>query len=365
MDLGDSPCRSAPKCPCPNTKGSKVAPTLYEAKKRTIPGDSGRLRSQASPASPIVVEVEPTTACNLACAFCPRGSLRRPEGWLSEGDFLSILENLGDPPDKGMLLFSGFGEPLQHESLAVFVRHAKQAGWFCGITTNGTRLSEPSAEGLVFAGLDVLQVSLHAVTDATYRRVVKRGSFDEVVNRVQSILPVCENTILLALNFTVTPWNREEIRDFASYWRERGISHINFSPCHNRGGHFRGLPRASSLPASLGRVQGAGHTEMRCTLPGTAGSWPAATISPGRRAGETFGVRRSEEIREKEKGRSPCTRFVFLRFPILLVSHLRKASTHASLPLPGEIAASLLRSLAISPSVERRESSIKGYAFFS
>ena len=100
------------------------------------------------------------------------------------------------------------------------------------------------------AGLDVLQVSLHATTDATYRRIVERGSFDEVVNRVQSILPICENTTLLALNFTVTPWNREEIRDFASYWNERGISHINFSPCHNRGGHFHGLSRAPSLPAS-------------------------------------------------------------------------------------------------------------------
>ena len=124
----------------------------------------------------MVVEVEPTTACDLACAFCPRGSLRRPEGRLSEEDFQSILENLGNPSDKGMLLFSGFGEPMQHEKIAFFVRDAKRAGWFCGITTNGTRLSESSAEGLVSAGLDVLQVSLHAVTEATYRRVVKRGS---------------------------------------------------------------------------------------------------------------------------------------------------------------------------------------------
>jgi MoaA/NifB/PqqE/SkfB family radical SAM enzyme len=198
----------------------------------------------------VVVEVEPTTACDLACAFCPRGSLTRPEGRLSEEDFQSILKNLGNPSDRGMLLFSGFGEPMQHERLPVFVRDAKQAGWFCGITTNGTRLSEPSARSLVSAGLDVLQVSLHAVTEATYRRVVKRGSYDEVVSRVESILPVCANRILLALNFTVTPWNREETRDFASYWRERGVSHINFSRCHNRGGHFRGLPPASNLPAS-------------------------------------------------------------------------------------------------------------------
>ena len=297
------PC--ARPCPCPKKEGSKVAPTLYEQRRERYREIQDAFVHRRAPASPIVVEMEPTTACNLACAFCPRGSLRRPEGWLSEGDFLSILSNLGDPPDKGMLLFSGFGEPLQHENLAVFVRHAKQAGWFCGITTNGTRLSEPSAEGLVFAGLDVLQVSLHAVTDAIYRRVVKGGSFDDVVNRVQSILPVCENTILLALNFTVTPWNREEIRDFASYWRERGISHINFSLCHNRGGHFHGLSRASSLPGS-GRAP-AGCWTYRNALYVT---WDGRLLAccndlTGETCRGDLRCTPLREIREKEKGQEP------------------------------------------------------------
>ena len=139
---------------------------------------------------------------------------------------------------------------MQHEDLAVFVRHAKRAGWFCGVTTNGTRLAETSAEGLLSAGLDVLQVSLHAATETTYGRLVKRGRHEDVVSRVESILPMCRNEILVALNFTVTPWNREELRDFASYWRDRGISHINFAPYHNRGGHFNGFPRASNSSGS-------------------------------------------------------------------------------------------------------------------
>ena len=227
-----------------------MAPTSFEERKTRYRKIQDAFVHRRSSTSPVIVEIEPTTACNLACTFCPRASLTRPEGRLSEEDFLSILENLGNPPDEGMLLFSGFGEPMQHERIAVFVRQAKQAGWFCGITTNGTRLSEPSAEGLLSAGLDVLQVSLHAVTEATYRRVVRRGSYDDVVDRLESILPMCADKILLALNFTVTPWNREEIRDFGSCWRERGISHINFSPCHNRGGHFRGLRQASGPPPS-------------------------------------------------------------------------------------------------------------------
>lgn len=229
-------------------KGSKVSPTLLEQRTARYREIQDAFVHRRSSPFPTVVEVEPTTACDLACVFCPRESLSRPRGRLSEEDLLSILENLGNPPDKGMLLFSGFGEPTQHEEIAVFVTQAKRAGWFCGITTNGTRLSEASAETLVSAGLDVLQVSLHAVTGATYGRVVKGGSFAQVVRRVESILPLCGNRILLALNFTVTPWNRRETRDFASYWGERGVSHINFSQCHNRGGHFQYLPGASVPP---------------------------------------------------------------------------------------------------------------------
>ncbi len=282
-----------------------MVPIPYEERRERYREIQDAFVHRRASMSPVVVEVEPTTACDLACAFCPRSSLRRPEGRLSEGDFQLILGNLGNPSDKGMLLFSGFGEPLQHESIAVFVRQAKRAGWFCGITTNGTRISEPSAESLASAGLDVLQVSLHAVTDATYRRVVKRGSYDEVVNRVESILPMCANKILLALNFTVTPWNREETRDFASYWRERGISHINFSRCHNRGGHFHGLPQTSSLPTSA-RVHAACWTYRNALYVTWDGQLLACCndLTGETRRGD---LRRTplREIREREKGEKP------------------------------------------------------------
>jgi hypothetical protein len=135
------------------------------------------------------------------------------------------------------------------------VKHATEAGWFCGVTTNGTRLSEPAAERFLDSGLDVLQISLHAATDPTYRRIVKGGSYEEVSEKVLGMVTLCEGRIVLALNFTVTPWNRRETRSFASYWKQRGVSHINFSRCHNRGGHFQG-PWQTSNSFSSSTVSG-------------------------------------------------------------------------------------------------------------
>jgi len=51
------------------------------------------------------------------------------------------------------------------------------------------------------------------------------------------------------------PWNRQETRDFASYWQGRGVSRINFSPCHNRGGHFLGLEQALGPPSPSGMAE--------------------------------------------------------------------------------------------------------------
>ena len=198
-----------------------------------------------SPAFPLVVEIEPTTDCTLACVFCPRGSLQRPRGRLSVTDFKKILENLDGSFDGAMLLFSGFGEPMLHESLASLVGMAKEAGWYCGLTTNGTLLSPSSLAPLLDSGLDVLQVSLHAATEGTYLRIVEGGDYHDVVGRIRSVLPLCRERAVFALNYTVSSWNRDETGEFASYWKEQGVACINFSPCHNRGGFFRDPPHAS------------------------------------------------------------------------------------------------------------------------
>jgi len=229
-----------------------------------------------SPPFPLVIEIEPTTDCMLACIFCPRSSLHRPRGKISGTDFSKILENLGGPFEESMLLFSGFGEPMLHEGLASFIGLAKEAGWYCGITTNGTLLSPSSVEPLIEAGLDVLQVSLHAITEETYRRIVKGGDYGDygdyhdVVKRIRSIIPLCKERAVFALNYTVSPLNRDETGEFSSYWREQGVSCINFSPCHNRGGFFRD-PR---LPlTALARAHGPGCWVFRNAVYVTWEGW--------------------------------------------------------------------------------------------
>ena len=184
---------------------------------------------------PLFVEVEPTASCMLRCSFCPRDRLTRPETKLEFADLVIILKNLGEPFPASMLMFSGLGEPLIHPRIVSLVKEAKRAGWVCGLTTNGILLSERMAGELV-AGLDVLQISLHATTEETHQQMAGGGPLADLVARIRSAVSICRERVVLALDYTMTPHNRAEMSAFASFWQREGIDCINFSLCHSRGG---------------------------------------------------------------------------------------------------------------------------------
>ncbi|MCX6356959.1 MAG: radical SAM protein, partial [Candidatus Aureabacteria bacterium] len=118
-----------------------------------------------------------THRCNLRCHMCDlfgRGeeidSIRsRREG--AEGSFsMELLERLCNSFGcmKPVLSFGG-GEPLLHPAIAAMVSRAKERGFTCTLTTNGTLLAAHAAS-LVEAGLDSLVLSIDGpeeIHDAT------------------------------------------------------------------------------------------------------------------------------------------------------------------------------------------------------
>ena len=69
--------------------------------------------------SPRKVYVEPTNACNLACATCVRHSWDEPEGFMDWATFEAVVDGL-EPG--GTVAFMGLGEPLLHPRFLEMVR---------------------------------------------------------------------------------------------------------------------------------------------------------------------------------------------------------------------------------------------------
>ena len=134
--------------------------------------------------SPRKVYVEPTNACNLACATCVRHAWEEPEGFMERATFQAVVEGL-EP--HATVAFMGLGEPLLHPRFLDMVRLAKASGLRAEVTTNALLLDDAMAAGLLEAGLDQLVVSIDGANAEAFGRVRSGASLDKVVANVRRL----------------------------------------------------------------------------------------------------------------------------------------------------------------------------------
>ena len=138
-----------------NRKSKIVSNTLQFVKNSKIP-------------LPSVVEISDSGTCNRSCVFCPRSD---PE-WISEFDkkeFIKtelhekICKELSEYNYKGMILYSGFNEPLLNkkcfENIARTRRYLPEAK--IELITNGDVLNLKNISKLFEAGLSTLLISVY------------------------------------------------------------------------------------------------------------------------------------------------------------------------------------------------------------
>ena len=142
---------------------------------------------------PAKVYLEPTNACNLACATCVRHSWDEPEGFMEWPVFEAVADGLAPGREvddgegaPGTIAFMGLGEPLLHPRFLDMVRAAKERGLRAEVTTNALLLDDAMAKGLLEAGLDQLVVSIDGASAEAFGRV-RGASLARVVENVQRL----------------------------------------------------------------------------------------------------------------------------------------------------------------------------------
>ena len=101
-------------------------------------------------ATPFIVFVDPASACNFKCTFCPTGhrdliaETGRFQGAMKFEVFQKIIDDLAefDRPLKVLRLYKD-GEPFLNRRLADMVAYAKRSGRvdYIDTTTNGSLIS--------------------------------------------------------------------------------------------------------------------------------------------------------------------------------------------------------------------------------
>jgi len=158
--------------------------------------DRAALETVVPLSTPLSIYVDPSSACNLQCGFCPtadRDLMKRVRyvGFMNFDLYRKIIDNLQefDRPVHKLKLYCD-GEPLLNPRFADMVRYAKESGVVKKITTttNASRLSPELNLHIVEAGLDQINISIYGMNAEQYFNFAKaKVDFDRLVGNVRHL----------------------------------------------------------------------------------------------------------------------------------------------------------------------------------
>ena len=206
-----------------------LSPTL------TVADVAARVRAWESqgPQGPTTLELYPTLACNLDCAFCDTTERHRPPvAELSRARLLEIVDEAAAMGVRRLFVLGG-GEPLlRHDTPDVMAR-AKAHGMEGILTTNGTRMDRALRERLVEMRWDEVHVSIDGPTPEIHDALRgQRGAFRRAA-RAACGLSVARRRLGLdvprvALHFVVTRRNWQTLPDMVRLARALGAGRVDF-----------------------------------------------------------------------------------------------------------------------------------------
>ena len=127
---------------------------------------------------PSEVEISESGMCNRKCSFCPRSD----PNYDHRNEFISyelhkkLCDELAEVNYKGLIIYSGFVEPMLDKQIYKLVHYAKTKlpESRVEMISNGDVLNEKRLKKLYDSGLDRLQISLYDGEDQ-HRKYIKLG----------------------------------------------------------------------------------------------------------------------------------------------------------------------------------------------
>ncbi|MEM1047522.1 MAG: radical SAM/SPASM domain-containing protein [Pseudomonadota bacterium] len=193
-------------------------------------------------ATPFVLFVDPSSACNFQCVFCPTGDRAliretgRFQGALKLELFQKIIDDLHefDHPLKVLRLYKD-GEPLLNKRLPDMIAYAKASGRvnYIDTTTNGYLLTPKNVEKLIASGLDRINISVDGLSDEQFWEFTKtKVNFADFVKNIRHLYDVkgdCEICIKMPGDELSEDEKKYFFDTFGNYCDR--ISLENFAPC--------------------------------------------------------------------------------------------------------------------------------------
>ena len=142
--------------------------------------------------APFVIELDPTTVCDLACPGCISGDLLNQKNPLDRGFSKEKMKEITDDIIKSKVsavILIGGGEPLGHPSTIELIKKLGENGIQIGLTTNGTLMGRYI--DIIAEYVSWTRVSMDVATDEMFKnlRPTKTGKskFNIVLENMRNL----------------------------------------------------------------------------------------------------------------------------------------------------------------------------------
>lgn len=187
------------------------------------------------------IQLQTINACNAACVMCPYPLYKDvfARGRMDDALFDKVTAEIARHADE----VDAFVPMLQNEPFLdkrIFEKVARFKAATGGrvtteLVTNGAFLTDENIGRIRESGLDILDVSLDAVSRDVYRKVRVGLDFDAVIAGVERLLAADLPGTSVFVRMLRQRDNVHEVKAFARRWRGRGIPVFIYS-AHDRAG---------------------------------------------------------------------------------------------------------------------------------
>jgi MoaA/NifB/PqqE/SkfB family radical SAM enzyme len=211
-----------------------------------------RERDMAAAPFPRLIQLQTINACNAACAMCPYPVYRDvfPRGRMDDALFDRVTEEIARHPEAKVFIPMLQNEPFLDRRIFEKVARFKAATGGrvrVELVTNGAFLTEENVARIAECGLDVVDVSLDALSREVYARVRVGLDYDRVLAGVERLLAAKLPATSVFVRLVKVRDNVHEVRAFARAWRRRGVPVFMYT-ANDRGGAVVGFDDTQRIP---------------------------------------------------------------------------------------------------------------------
>jgi radical SAM protein with 4Fe4S-binding SPASM domain len=205
---------------------------------------------------PMILQVQTINRCNARCTICPYPyTIHLQEREIMDDDlYTKIVKECASETVLRDFVPMSKNEPLLDTKLEKRVAEFKtvaQPHQMVEIVTNGSGLTPVRAQRLIESGVDLITVSINAVNEKTYEKMMVGLSWQQVTRNLEALARMNLSKVNIYLRFVSQRGNRRELNEFRKRWR---VFNQFMFDVNNRSGTVRGFEKMVIARSALYRM---------------------------------------------------------------------------------------------------------------